>query len=216
MSKPPKSHRRRALCNLGWITLGAVALYLHLGAPYFTRQQADDFAMARGLASQMEVVMEFPVPKGSHHWSPEAEEIIYLLRYEDTVATMLTKLNSSGNSVFFGPSNYVQEYENRDGMAILPLYGTITNDSGTYEGIAIGVVPTKEDIVRVDVLYWDEALGMVTVPAQQTYDGVFVAECIDALDTMSVTVYDDLMARRYFGAMGYDIDGNLIAQTRPD
>lgn len=205
MSKGNWSHRTRALANIGWVVLAVVLCYLKAGAPYFTRKQADDYTMRQSLAGNMEILEIITVPEGSGSWSEDSGEWVYLLRYEDTVAVMLTKENHG--------FSYVQEYPDRDGMAVLPLYG-LGNVNGLFDGLAVGVIPTNPEIVSVDVTFCTGDAPPAVISTQEVSDGVFMANCENVGEYLIVSVTDTLTTYNYVGAIGYDEEGNVIAQTK--
>ncbi len=215
------SRRTAALLNIGAIVLALLLYYLNSGAPYLGREQANYYALRSSLAADMETLAEIPVPAGSGNWSDHAEEIVHLMGYGDTVGAMLTKLDEGGGSFFFGMSNVVRKYQNRDGMAVIPLYGIGANESeyGNFTGLDVAVVPTNPEIVRVEVVVvnpFDLGIPPQVFTTEQRYDGVFIATCPGTTETHSLTVYDDLYAHNQLGAIGYDAEGNVIAKTQSE
>lgn len=207
------NHRKKALLNLLWIPLALLVWYLAEGTPCFSREQEDRYALAKNLASNMEILEIIPIPEGSGRFDAQAEEWLYLLRYEDTYATMSTFLNQVGNNVYGGSSDYVVEYDVREGMAIIPLYGL--GDTLTCEAAEVAVIPTNPEIVRIEVTYCSDLDSQVsTFATEERYEGIFVATCTDLDYVYFSSYYNNGFSDYNLGAIGYDANGNEIARTK--
>lgn len=221
MTRPRLSklkYRTRALINVAAIVLAVLLFYANRGFPYLSWEQDLHYSLRRSLADKAEIIAAIPVPDGCGRWGADAEEMLYLLRYEDTVGAMSMMHERVGNTVYFGPSRYVLKYDNRDGMAVIPLYGCTDEEAGINR-LTVAVVAINPDIAAVDIFYdsggYDTGNDTyVLSKASEIEDGVFVAS-LDQKDGRAdfVNVYDDLSAHNCLGAIGYDANGEEIART---
>ncbi len=221
MARPQFSklkYRTRALLNIAAIVLAVLLFYASRGFPYLSWEQDLHYSLRRSLADKAEIIAVIPVPDGCGRWGAEAEEKLYLLRYEDTVGAMSMMREQVGNTVHFGPSRYVLKYDDRDGMAVIPLYGCTDEEVGLNR-MTVAVVATNPDIAAVDIFYDSGGYESdfdtyVLSEAEETEDGVFIAS-FDLKDARAdfTDVYDDLLAHNCLGAIGYNENGVEIART---
>lgn len=218
MTRPRLSklkYRTRALINVAAIVLAVLLFYANRGFPYLSWEQDLHYSLRRSLADKAEIIAAIPVPDGCGRWGADAEEMLYLLRYEDTVGAMSMMHERVGSTVYFGPSRYVLKYDNRDGMAVIPLYGCTDEEAGINR-LTVAVVAIDPDIAAVDIFYDSDAYGgaYALSKASETENGVFIADLdLEDHSAANYSVYDDLLAHNALGAIGYDANGEEIART---
>ena len=217
MARPRLSrlkYRTRALINIAAIVSAVLLFYANRGFPYLSWEQDLHYSLRRSLADKAEIIAAIPVPDGCGRWGAEAEEKLYLLRYEDTVGAMSMMREQVGNNVYFGPSRYVLKYDNRNGMAVIPLYGHDDDNAGINR-LTVAVAAIDPDIAAVDIFYDSGGYEAYTLSnAEETESGVFIAELdLKERGAANISVYDDLFAYDSLGAIGYNENGVEIART---
>ena len=84
-------------------------------------------------------------------------------------------------------------------------------------GRTVAVVALDPAVERVEVVYKeadDSDIPPTVHPAEPAENGVFIAEVDLGYETVfAASVYNELTAHNYLGAVAYDGDGNVVART---
>lgn len=206
--------RTRALLNIVCIAAAALLIYAGRGFPYLSEEQDIKYTLRRNLAENAEIFYSQRIPEGLGRFSGEAEETVYLVRWEETVGAMSMHREHAGNTWYGGMNRDLVEYENRDGLYIIPLYGAFPDEDGMFEGITVAVVTQNSAVDTVEVTWCENSEAeIIVVDAEPVQPGLFVVQFDVPGRDIQYDVYDDLLAHNYLGAIAYDKNGAVLSRA---
>lgn len=218
--KSRKNYKLRAIIQIMLIFIAVLIIYIANGLPYFSYEHELNSVLKRNLAQNAEIIYS-DMPDDSE-WS-EAEERIYIVKYNDEIGAFRTMKTQIGNTAYMTQHDFISRINMYDGLGIAPLYPYKNAEDRysqyKYEKGVCALISIRDDIKSVELRHFDGQKLRKSINSTEERNGIYILELDiipEILNTSFVNefdIYND-MPRNYFGAVGYDKNENQLVRIK--